>query len=76
MDQIVFFEPTDCASQRTIQKINLYGSKGWHIVMKKDSVYCLHNKQAGTLVISIDFPKIYYQAWRGWLPTSEIKVIG
>ena len=75
MDKIVFIEPTATASQRTIHRIKLYGSKGWHVVMRKDSVYCLQNQQAGTLIVSVDIPKNHYRSWRGWVPTSEIKIL-
>lgn len=72
MDKIVFLKATKRASNRTIQKIKRYGEKGWHIVMQKDSIACLHNQQAGTLVVSAGVPENEYQAYRGWLPTAEI----
>ena len=72
MDKIVFLKATKRASNRTIQKIKIYGAKGWHIVMQKDSIACLKNQQAGTLVVSVDVPRNEYQAYRGWLPTAEI----
>ena len=72
MDKVVFLSAAEGASHRTIQKIKRYGSKGWHIVMQKDSIACLHNQQAGTLVVSVDVPENEYQAYRGWLPTAEI----
>ena len=75
MDKVVFIEPSATASKRTIDRIKLYGAKGWHVVMEKDSVYCLLNRQAGTLIVSVDIPKNHYRSWRGWVPTSEIKIL-
>ncbi len=72
MDKIVFLNAAEGASHRTTQKIKRYGEKGWHIVMQKDSIACLHNQQAGTLVVSVDVPENEYQPYRGWLPTAEI----
>ena len=72
MDKIVFLSAAEGASHRTIQKIKIYGVQGWHLVMQKDSIACLKNQQAGTLVVSVDVPKNEYQAYRGWLPTAEI----
>ena len=72
MDKIVFLGAAEGASHRTIQKIKIYGAKGWHLIMQKDSIACLKNQQAGTLVVSVDVPKNEYQAYRGWLPTAEI----
>jgi hypothetical protein len=72
VDKIVFLNAAKGASLRTTQKIKRYGAKGWHIVMQKDSIACLHNQQAGTLVVSAGVPKNEYQPYRGWLPTAEI----
>ena len=72
MDKIVFLSAAEGASDRTIQKIKIYGVKGWHLVMQKDSIACLKNQQAGTLVVSVDVPKNEYQRYQGWLPTAEI----
>tara|TARA_R110000744_G_scaffold351072_1_gene456847 strand:- start:326 stop:571 length:246 start_codon:yes stop_codon:yes gene_type:complete len=75
VEKTVFIEASDTASARTKWKIKLYGSRGWKIVMQKDSIACLKNKVAGTLLISIDIPLNNFQPWRGWMPTSEIKII-
>ena len=72
MDKIVFLSAAEGASHRTIQKIKRYGEKGWHIVMQKDSIACLKDQQAGTLVVSAEVPHNEYQVYRGWLPTTEI----
>jgi len=76
MEKIVFFEPTEHATPRTIWKIKRFGSKGWKIIMKKDSIACLKDNAAGTLLVSVDVPVNYFQPWRGWIPTKEIKLIG
>ena len=44
--------------------------------MKKDSIACLKDNAAGTLLVSVDVPVNYFQPWRGWIPTKEIKLIG
>ena len=75
MEKIVFIEATESASHRTQWKIKLYGSQGWKIIMQKDSIACLKNQVAGTLLVSIDVPEGNFQPWRGWIPTSEIRVI-
>jgi len=72
VDKIIFLTATPGASDRTIQKIQKYGDKGWHLVMQKDSIACLKNSQAGTLVVSVQIPKDEYIPYRGWLPTAEI----
>lgn len=72
MDKIVFLSAAEGASDRTIWKIKKYGVKGWHIIMQKDSIACLKNQQAGTLVVSVDVLKNEYQRYKGWLPTAEI----
>jgi len=72
VDKIVFLNAAEGASDRTIRKIKIYGAKGWYVVMQKDSIACLKNQQAGTLVVSVGVPKNEYQRYQGWLPTAEI----
>ena len=72
MDKIIFLTPAPGAAERTIQKIKKYGDEGWHLVMQKDSIACLKDQQAGTLVVSMKIPPEDYIPYRGWLPTAEI----
>ena len=76
MEDIVFLEPTDAASGRTKWRLKIYGKRGWKILASKDSVSCLKGAAAGTLVLSVDVPEGHYQPWRGWLPSSEIRICG